>query len=1638
MQNSQHTPKTNDTKQAQIKIDPSKGITVQDETPINKPMFSTMPMKSISSIKNSTETNNNRPIKLITTIKNAEENFPMGIPLEALSIDQANGYVFTIPDLAYQFKNIRKMDASHNHIKILPDGFFKQFPRLEDFDISFNRLKTIRNFDFESMGMLETLILSNNNIDHISKQISLLEKLKVLHIDRNSFEEQPKSIASLQNLKEIKLDWLSYTKPEYFETISKLFLRDALNSLGNKSQTKDLAEKDEDLYILRMNFEEFMDFLIRDKTKDGEKDSDFVSIQNFLTNFSAANLNTELYVTQKINSITNRSLLHRALSKGDQGIAFWLIKKYLHKLKDHPQYSPDYLLHSLKEHRNSITKFLLNNLSEFYKLEKIGQNGNDNPTQLEKVSVQHVAAQGMSKQLIIKILKVGMWEPNCIDNNGNTPQHHLFSIPHKFDQLVSHNLGSKNSKNNVGNLSSNINHINNSSLRIKNNLSYNGKSLFEMARDLRLLSSKNSMSDPRDKFKHNSQKLPRRIVKKNIEEYTKRFYKKLQTTYKLLILGGANPNFLNKHDCAPWSFLVLKNDQIGFKLIRSVKFSNPQAKQSKIDHMMKIGVKHMNLLHLSSTLGSIQFIIECFEYLGYSSIAMDDKLKIMLENFWEMAGLPSIKFQRKHTNKDLKKLFKNNVFDGKTIAKASGSSTHGIKSDRDHIHNKGINFSLKKTEILKMNKNKKCSVFHDYNSCTKKMVYSRANTGEDLPSLDLAFNSKDFDKSIAENKTINNTITNKATSNQIFNQTHDGVTSSNLNKDDSIAVSISKFNDDPNTHQKQDASKEISPRSDTNILVGNFYMNSNRNYKTNNGFSGVKSQTGNTLSEEYDDMQRNNIKKDGPKNALFQIQMYHKNLALNNLYSSNNNNSHNEKSMSSLTDILKNGNFYFSKHKKLNNHKRISKANKINLTNNSINDRSSGSKIENEDQSSIGQEILEKKKNPDFFISSKKSENQKYISEILEYMSKDSGYLIKNRTKLDFPVNDFTDQHSIEDSRITPNPNIINCITEGPGNKLTKLKSTHDRKIDQQKHIIKISENSTGRRKIFDNMPLQENQRTKSHEPSQINNNNKEGVLIYRPKPTMVPNRMGNLTSVSNKQTKNSKNNRLEGKDNDNKINLGDSNPITTKKNTDRSWWHSQLNTFKKKSEKKIKKTNKYKISKTNDILEYSPKFEKLENTDSNRCESDARSPHNLLESLTNNDRKSVKSENFVIEKNLLFKTTNKNKPYQQSYRNQHQAQYQQLVGNTNDSDWAGGAKYRHKIFSEKLYSRGTLQEKCNYQRTRRSSNGQSFANESIDHKDINFSNKISYNLIGEKLEIQNPNSLQFNLQNSTNFNIFSRGVKYSNHDDKISTSIPPTLYPKKLRMVKDQSQGEKHQPKYSTKLDEKVHNKVPFKAEKIVQKDPDDTPTSNQSDSKYFTSQRNFTKKKDSVLLLVEQVIQSQKSFYKKETSGFKKLVKNFSKLVHTNSHGYSKSCIYKNINGYLEGNKTGINFQSIQLNLEKIKCYLKKFFVLVKKLQRQFGLENTYKIQSTIVKVFDLDEFVEILAAFNKKFLLNLKYLTIESLEKKYTKWFLLILDDIIILANQVFSLQKVQQQKDLEKIHIEKGSQQIVTKKPNVIFF
>ncbi|XP_069748931.1 transforming growth factor beta activator LRRC32-like [Narcine bancroftii] len=112
-----------------------------------------------------------------------------------------------VPDLSVLA--IKKLDLSHNSIKMLTEESLLNFSSLEHLDICCNRLKTIAPSALGHLNKLRVLILSNNLLNrNFSLGIgvfSLLKKLKVLHLSENYWDSDTvarhlKNLSSLQEL----------------------------------------------------------------------------------------------------------------------------------------------------------------------------------------------------------------------------------------------------------------------------------------------------------------------------------------------------------------------------------------------------------------------------------------------------------------------------------------------------------------------------------------------------------------------------------------------------------------------------------------------------------------------------------------------------------------------------------------------------------------------------------------------------------------------------------------------------------------------------------------------------------------------------------------------------------------------------------------------------------------------------------------------------------------------------------------------------------------------------------------------------------------------------------------------------------------------------------------------------------------------------------------------------------------------------------------------------------------------------------------------------------------------------------------------------------------------------------------------
>lgn len=99
---------------------------------------------------------------------------------------------------ALNMKQLKKLNASHNHFTELLESYFENLPSLAEADFSFNKIKTLESTTFAISKKLQILNLSNNLIETIDRNlIQSLQRIKHLNVSNNQINNIREIIESL-------------------------------------------------------------------------------------------------------------------------------------------------------------------------------------------------------------------------------------------------------------------------------------------------------------------------------------------------------------------------------------------------------------------------------------------------------------------------------------------------------------------------------------------------------------------------------------------------------------------------------------------------------------------------------------------------------------------------------------------------------------------------------------------------------------------------------------------------------------------------------------------------------------------------------------------------------------------------------------------------------------------------------------------------------------------------------------------------------------------------------------------------------------------------------------------------------------------------------------------------------------------------------------------------------------------------------------------------------------------------------------------------------------------------------------------------------------------------------------------------
>jgi Leucine-rich repeat (LRR) protein len=143
-----------------------------------------------------------------------EDNVVTGLNLCNLELD-------FFPNSIFNFKNLKKLDLSHNNIDQLPSDIEKLLS-LDYLDLRFNDLKYLPD-SCANLEQLETLLLSNNKLKKLPNSIGNLKNLVKLDLNDNFLSNLPDSFGSLEHLEILAL-WNNRIEklPEPFGNLKNL------------------------------------------------------------------------------------------------------------------------------------------------------------------------------------------------------------------------------------------------------------------------------------------------------------------------------------------------------------------------------------------------------------------------------------------------------------------------------------------------------------------------------------------------------------------------------------------------------------------------------------------------------------------------------------------------------------------------------------------------------------------------------------------------------------------------------------------------------------------------------------------------------------------------------------------------------------------------------------------------------------------------------------------------------------------------------------------------------------------------------------------------------------------------------------------------------------------------------------------------------------------------------------------------------------------------------------------------------------------------------------------------------------------------------------------------------------------------
>ena len=145
----------------------------------------------------------------------------MGLIENSTVIDLSDRDLNKIPDEIFTYKNLQKLILRNNKIRSIPKEI-SQLKRLKMIDLSNNRIDVLYAPIF-SLTNLETLYLNQNHIKSIPTQVGQLKKLRRISISGNRLTSLPKEFINLTNLEFLNISFNPFNHfPLEILTLKKL------------------------------------------------------------------------------------------------------------------------------------------------------------------------------------------------------------------------------------------------------------------------------------------------------------------------------------------------------------------------------------------------------------------------------------------------------------------------------------------------------------------------------------------------------------------------------------------------------------------------------------------------------------------------------------------------------------------------------------------------------------------------------------------------------------------------------------------------------------------------------------------------------------------------------------------------------------------------------------------------------------------------------------------------------------------------------------------------------------------------------------------------------------------------------------------------------------------------------------------------------------------------------------------------------------------------------------------------------------------------------------------------------------------------------------------------------------------------